>query len=105
MKDKDKLILLFNIDVSGINEDEVNDFLFKSVKAFTGYFDDSVKCIFTATKQKDKQTVQAVTDFPIEGVSIIEKLNEYYKNGEKEKFEEQLDVLNKFAEEFKKNGK
>lgn len=104
MKDKDKLILLFNIDVSSLEPEDVNDYLGRTIKAFYGYFDDSVKCIFTATKDSSKPTVQSVTDFPVEGISLIEKLVEYIENNETNKLAEQKETVKKFIEEFKKNG-
>ena len=76
MKDKDKLILLFNIYTGNINREDVADFLGRTIRAFSGYFDDSVKCIFTATEDESKPTVQAVTHFPVEGIELIEKLIE-----------------------------
>lgn len=105
MKDKDKLILLFNIDVSNIDDTNVNDFLGRTIRAFSNYFDESVKCVFTATRDSSKPTVQAVTQFPVEGTTLLDDLIKYYENGEEEKLAEQVDAIKALIKEFKKDGK
>lgn len=104
MKDKDKLILLFNIYTGNIARENVGDYLGRAIRAFSGYFDDTVKCIFTATEDESKPTVQAVTHFPIEGIELIEKLVEYTESNDEAKLAEQIETVKKFIKEFKENG-
>lgn len=79
MKDKDKLILLFNIPVNGIPERDINEYMFKFADNMSSYFDDSVKCLFSAARDDTKPAVQAITDFPLEGIDLVLQMEKYIK--------------------------
>ena len=98
MLDKDKLILLFNINVNDIDIADVSYFAEETAKQFERYFDDSVKCIFAITRNDDKPAVQAVTDFPTEGIEIIKSLAEALESGDEEVRDTQIKLLKGFIE-------
>lgn len=97
MKDKDKLILLFNVYVGGIARENVFYALESLAKSLEGFFDDSVKTIYIPTTNIDKPAVQAVTDFPWKGTELILQLGEYLKSGDEESLKEQIETLCEFA--------
>lgn len=101
MLDKDKLILLFNLDISEYEPEDVYDVTQQTVKQFKGWFDDSVKCIFAVTKNSDKPTVENITDFPSEGLSLIENLIEMKDSGNEEAFNVQLEAVREFIKTYK----
>ena len=51
MQDNDKIIIVFYIDVSRINMDDVYEYTSYVAKHFNGYFDDTVKPLFVATNE------------------------------------------------------
>ena len=102
MLDKDKLILLFNVYVGDISPEDTYEFLQETAKNFIGYFDESVKCIFAITKDESKQTVQNITDFPEDGMKLIEELVEFYKNDDKDALKLQIDAVQEFLQAYKK---
>ena len=79
MKDKDKLILLFNIPVNRISQDDVSEYVMSFAEHISGFFDDSVKSLFSATWDETKPAVQAVTDFPSSGVELVLQMEKYIK--------------------------
>lgn len=104
MLDKDKLILLFNININEIAPEDVGEFARETAKQFESYFDESVKCIFAVTRNDRTPTVQAVTDFPVEGISLIENLIELKDIGDDEAYNIQLEAARTFIKEYQ-NGK
>ena len=102
MLDKDKLILLFNVYIGDIDPSDSYDFLQETAKGFRDYFDESVKCIFAITKDESKQTVQNVTDFPEDGMTLIKELVELYENGDKEALDLQVKAVKDFLDTYKK---
>lgn len=77
MKDKDRLLLLFNVYIGDINAEDAGGYMREVVRSMGDYFDDSVKCIFAPTRDKERPTIQAITDFPVKGIDLIRKLGEY----------------------------
>lgn len=79
MKDKDKLILLFNVPVNGMADSDIPEYVNKFAGSLTGFFDDSVKCLFSVTRDTEKPAVQAVTDFPSDGINLVLQMEKYIK--------------------------
>ena len=105
MLDKNKLILLFNIYVGGINTEDIFDYLQETTKGISSYFDDSVKCIFAITKNENKPAVENVTDFPTDGLAIIENLIELKDTGDERAFNIQLEAVRDFIKGYKNGQK
>lgn len=93
MLDKDKLILVFYIGVKRINIEDVGLFLSEAGKSMSGYFDESVKCLFVPCFDNDNIVVKNVTDMPESGLEILEKINEAYLSKNKKQLEEYCKVL------------
>lgn len=100
MLDKDKLILLFNVYTGDINDDDAYEYVQETAKSFKDYFDDSVKCIFAITKDETKPVVQNITDFPENGISIIEDLIKFKEKGDDKALNMQLNILKDFINEY-----
>lgn len=101
MLDKDKLILLFNINVKNMDSANVSEYIEATAEFVKHQFDESVKCIFAATENDNIPTVQNITDFPSDGMELIENLVKFYE----EKNENALELQIKAVKEFLKNGK
>lgn len=100
MLDKDKLILLFNVYTGDINDDDVYEYVQETAKGFKNYFDDSIKCIFAITKDETKPAVQNITDFPENGISIIEELIKFKEEGDDKALNMQFNILKSFINEY-----
>ena len=101
MKDKDKLILLFNIYVGRVNPDDEYEYLYKVRNALDGFFDDSVKCFFAPTWDEDKPLIQAVTDFPVNGSDLILEMEKYLEEENYDELKERAKTLCEFVKEYK----
>lgn len=97
MKDKDKLILLFNIPVNGIPESVINEYIFKFANDMLRYFDDSVKCLFSAVRDDTKPAVQAITDFPLEGIDLVLQMEKYIKENNLEELKNHAQAVCDYA--------
>lgn len=93
MKDKDKLILLFNIPVNRISQNDASTYVASFAKEMSGFFDDSVKTLFSATWDEAKPAVQAVTDFPSSGVELVLQMEKYIKEGNTEELKSHAQAL------------
>lgn len=103
MKDKDKLLLLFNIYVGKLHGLDVADYLNTVAKNLSDFFDDSVKCIFAPTWNDNKPFIQAITDFPWTGCEIILQMEELIKDKNYEELSEVAKSLCEFAKAYQ-NG-
>lgn len=101
MLDKDKLILLFNINIKNVGKDNVYEYVQENVNSFNKWFDESVKCIFAVTENDEKPAVQNITDFPSNGMELIENLVKFYE----EKNETALNIQINAVKEYLKNGR
>lgn len=97
MKDKDKLILLFNIPVNGIPESDINEYTLNFANHMSGYFDDSVKCLFSVVRDDTKPAVQAITDFPLEGTDLVLQMEKYIKENNLEELKNQAQAVCDYA--------
>lgn len=105
MSDKDKLILLFNINIKDIDPADVYEFVEETVKSFNGWFDDSVKCIYAVTKNDDKDAVQNITDFPEDGMVLIKNLVKFYDEKDENALEIQIKAVKKFLDIYNEQRK
>ena len=103
--DKDKLLLLFNIYIEGRVDEDAYDFVQEISHSFNGFFDDSVKCIFSMTRDASKPSVQNITEFPDDGMDMIRELVRLYENNDKEALAIQIDAVKKFLEEYQNEHK
>ena len=83
MQDKDRIIIVFYLDISRINSADVVEYTHAFAKSFNGYFDDSVKALYV----------------PINGESHIECINPVLLN------EEQYENVHKRVEEYENEFK
>lgn len=96
MLDKDKLILLFNVNIKNINKDDVVEYVEQTAKSFKGWFDESVKCIFAVTENDEKPAVQNITDFTDKGMELIENLVKFYEEKNENAIEQQIKAVKEF---------
>ena len=101
MKDKDKLILLFNIYVGRINPEDEYEYLTHSQRALDGFFDDSVKCFFAPTWDESKPLIQAVTDFPVSGSDLILEMEKCLEEENYDELKERAKTLCEFVKAYK----
>ena len=102
MKDKDKLILLFNLQIGGMGDVDVKNYIDAVAKNFSGFFDDSVKCIFAPTRDEAKPAVQAVTDFPWEGVELVLQMEKYIKENDFKELKSHAQAVCEYVKEYQK---
>jgi len=102
MLDKDKLILLFNVYIGDIDPTDAYEYVQEAAKSLREYFDESVKCIFAVTKDETTPVVQNVTDFPEDGMKLIEELVEFYENDDKDALKLQIEAVKEFLRTYKK---
>ena len=50
-KDRDRIIVIFYIDVGSIDKADAYEYIEAAAKCFRGYFDDTVKPLFVATNE------------------------------------------------------
>lgn len=98
--DKEKLILLFNINVEGMSEESIDICLKQTIEHFKNFFDDSVKCIFAAVKGEEKPAVQNITDFPTDGMELIKDLVKYYENNDEELLKIQINAVKEYLKTY-----
>lgn len=80
MQDKDKIIIVFYIDVSRINRDDVYEYTSYVAKHFNGYFDDSVKTVFVASEDGGGNRVECINPVLLnqeQYQKVQEKIDEY----------------------------
>ena len=102
MKDKDKLILLFNININDVGVEDIYEYTQQTANAFNGWFDDSVKCVFAITKNDNAPAVQNITNFSDDGMDLIRNIVELYQEGDTKSLEAQINLLKDF---LKDNGR
>ena len=100
MKDKDKLLLLFNVDISNVNDEEAYDYVQMVAQSFRGYFDDSVKCIFAVSKNDDKPAVQNITNFPSDGMELIENLVKFHDEKNEPALKIQIEAVKEYLKAY-----
>ena len=105
MLDKDKLILLFNIQIGGISDADISEYINTVSENLSDPFDNSVRCIFAPTRDESKPAVQAVTDFPSNGWEIILQMEKYLKENDVEEIKNCARALCEIARFNKKETK
>ena len=104
MKDKDKLILLFNLQIGGMSDADIKEYIHAVTENFSNFFDNSVKCIFAPTRDESKPAVQAVTDFPWEGCELILQMKKYLDENNIEEARNCANAICDIAKSGKKNN-
>jgi hypothetical protein len=99
VKDKDRLIIIFYVDVSSIQKEDTSEYLAYISNALGSYFDNSVKTIFVPTLT-DGNRVECINPVQVnrtQYVAVLEKITRL-----KEAFEK---ALNEYTVKNNNNGR
>ena len=82
MKDKDKLILVFNLYVGNIAGEDIAEYIHNYIEFMGGYFDDSIKVIVVPAMERINPVIYSVKELPEMFFEEIEKLGESLTKGD-----------------------
>lgn len=76
MKSKDKRIIVINLPVGQINRADIPELVQKVAEDTKDTFDDTVIRFIVPTRNENKDLIQVVSDFPVEGGEAIKSILE-----------------------------
>lgn len=77
MKDKERLIIIFYVDVSKINKDDSYEYMCDARKSLERYFDDTVKMVFMPSDENKVDCINPVLMNEEQYQKVTDKVNDF----------------------------
>lgn len=77
MKDKEKLIIIFYIDVSKFTRSHAHEYLYTASESLRNYFDDTVKTVFMPSDENRVDCINPVLMDEEQYKKVTDKVNDF----------------------------